>query len=156
MLTYSGIIIFLIGANLIVYSRLNKQIINEGILDLSEKTQSNELETPVKSKLKIKLNGNKKQKVRFILQKRICVYSDHFSYKWRHLAPIVKELKGNSRAEFDLEIDSNYYFSVYLDQVEPFKVKYTIVEYNPHQDQLFNLGVSLTATGLGIAFSQST
>ena len=69
MSNYSGIIIYLIGVGLIVYSRLNKQIINEGILDLSEKTQSNEFETPVKSKLKIKLNGNEKQKVRFVLQK---------------------------------------------------------------------------------------
>jgi len=151
-LKYSGLIIFLIGIVLIVYSKIDKRPAKEYTLDLNEKRQTDEFKTPVQSKLKIKLNGKKEQKGHLVLQKKVMIPTA------TSLRPsnspqerIIK--KGNDKFEFNLDSDTLYYFVVQPYPFIPFIVDYSIVEFNSRQDQLFNLGVTFTATGLGIAFS---
>lgn len=121
-------------------------------MNLREECQNSEFTTPVKSKFKIKLNGKKKQKRKIALTKTIIKHihagprPSYISYE--------KEIKnGNSIVSFDLDSGVFYFFTVVLEPFEPLIVEYEIVECNPLKDQLFTLGVALTATGLGIAFS---
>jgi hypothetical protein len=152
-LKYSGLILFSIGSILIAYSRLDKSTIKKGTLNLSDDLEKKELITPVQSELKIKLNGKRNQNGRILLYKKLTVQTA-LGPRPNVVPPQERVIKkGNDKFAFNLENDTRYYLAVLIEPFIPFTINYTIIKYNSHQDQLFNLGVALTATGLGIAFS---
>lgn len=65
-----GILISLVGLSLSFYfGRPTKRILIEDICHFNGKKQTDEFDVPVKSTLKVKLKGKRKQKVRFTLFK---------------------------------------------------------------------------------------
>jgi hypothetical protein len=149
----SGLVLFTIGLILITFSKFDKRTIEKGTLNLSDDLEKNELITPVRSELRIKLNGKREQNGRLLLYKNLIVQTA-FGQRLNAVPPQERVIKkGNDKFAFDLERDTRYYLAVRIEPFIPFTIDYKIVEYNSHQDQLFNLGVALTATGLGIAFS---
>ena len=62
----SGLVLFTI-------SKFDKRTIEKGTLNLSDDLEKNELITPVRSELRIKLNGKREQNGRLLLYKNLIV-----------------------------------------------------------------------------------
>lgn len=156
ILHYSGLIVILIGVIIVVRCYIpKKHIIMESTLDLKEKTQSDDFETPVKSKLEIKLNGTRKQNVHFELHKKTRIWTGHSTYTLHSSSPpIVRDMKGNGKDNFDLESNYKYSFSVKLEPLMPFIIEYNILEYKYISNRILDIGLTLFTTGFVILFAQ--
>lgn len=149
----SGIVLSIIGAAIIAYSKLDRNIIKKDTLSLSENLKERELITPVTSELKIRLNGKKEQKGHILLYKKLIIQTA-YGPRPNNVPPQKKVIKkGNGKFTFDLESDTHYYLAVHVEPFVPLTIDYIILKRNYHQEQLYSLGVALIATGFGIAFS---
>lgn len=153
---YSGLIIILIGALIVVRCYIpKKHIIRTDTLDLKKEAEKDYIQSPIKSKLEIILKGTSKQNVHLELRKAIRIWSGHGTYNWHINSPsIVRDMKGNGKAVFDLESDYKYSFSVKVEPFIPFIIEYSVVEYEYYSNLIFQIGLTLFTTGFVILFAQ--
>lgn len=120
--------------------------------ELKETIQSRDFETPVNSKLKVKLNGTKKQNVDLTLQKIIIYYTAN-GRRPHVLTPITRKLKGNSKETIDIESNCTYSLSVQANPFIPFTVEYSVIKYEFHSDLIAQVGLTLFTTGFVVFFA---
>ncbi|WP_292380492.1 hypothetical protein [Methanosarcina sp. UBA289] len=154
LLHFIGILTSLVGLSLSFYfGRSTKRILIEDICHFNGKKQTDEFDVPVKSILKVKLRGKRKQKVRFTLFK-VKVTQWRGGGQYREVTTIKENMKGNSKCEFDLEGDLKYHFVVQPDPYVPITAEFSVIEYRFHSDRIFQFGLALFTSGLVIYFAK--
>ncbi|WP_292379207.1 hypothetical protein [Methanosarcina sp. UBA289] len=105
--------------------------------------------------MKLKMKGNWKQEVYFGLSKTTLI-AQSIGYR-HHITNELLRLKANSTRIFNIDSDGSYSFTVQPynneSQFIPFIIEYNILEITKRSPEMFQIGLTLFATGFVIYFA---